>query len=136
MLQHPMKLLALSALTAALGVGPVAAGSICCACSNTCAPVVVEVAPVTTPFYIVNQGPDYTGPGIVVGPYVGVDTAPATYPYVGRDYYYPPYPYARHHIPRAHVRWHGQHRVHVSQRYVSHGHISHKTMRPFDPRDK
>jgi hypothetical protein len=97
MLPHPTKLMMAAALTAAIGATPAAAGGFaCCSCEVGCAPLVAVVPPITTPFYIVNQGPVYTGPGIVVVPgYIEVDTAPATYPYVGRDYYF-----RRHHKHR------------------------------------
>jgi hypothetical protein len=109
MLHASMKFMALAALIAA--TSPAAAGSPCCACVPGCAvPVGVVTEPFTAPFLIVDQGPVYTGPGIVLVPgYVLVDTAPATYPYVGRDYAYPPYPYYhrrhRHHAPPLRVRW-------------------------------
>ena len=137
MLQHPMKLFALTALVAALGVGPAAAGSACCACGNTCAPMVELAPPVAGPFYIAHQGPDYTGPGIVLVPgYVEVDTAPATYPYVGRDYYFPPYPYVRQH--GGHHAKPARHHVHrhVSDRRAMHKRPRYNPKRPFDPNDK
>jgi hypothetical protein len=145
MLQYPSKLFALTALVAAIGVGPAAAGGYsCCVCADGCAPVVVA-PPLQGPFYIVNQGPDYTGPGIVLvpGPVV-IDTAPATYSYVGRDYYYPPlYPAVRyhrhakrvHHVRREDVRWHRPHRVYVSERRIKHA-PRYNPKRPFDPNDK
>jgi hypothetical protein len=145
MLQHPSKLFALTALVAAIGAGPATAGGYsCCACADACAPVVVAPPP-QGPFHIVNQGPDYTGPGIVLvpGPVV-IDTAPATYPYVGRDYDYPLYPAVRHHhharplrhhVHREDVRWHRPHRVHVSERWIKHA-PRYNPKRPFDPNDK
>jgi hypothetical protein len=98
MSHYPIKLLAFAALAAAISAGPAAAGGYsCCSCVGGCAPV-WAAPPVTGPFYIVDQGPNYVGPGIVLVPgYVEVDTAPATYPYVGRDYYFPSYPGVYHH---------------------------------------
>jgi hypothetical protein len=49
-------------------------------------------------FYVVNHGPVYSGPNIVVGSgYHHFEGVPAIYPYVGRSYWYRPYdggPYA------------------------------------------
>lgn len=51
-------------------------------------------------FYLVNHGPVFTGPGIVVSPHYfdfNFDAPPAIYPYVGPTYWYRPYdggPYA------------------------------------------
>jgi hypothetical protein len=96
MLHHSIRYLALAALLAGISASPAAAGS-CCACAGGCAPAVLVTPPLfTAPFLIVDQGPVYSGPGIVVVPgYVAVNTMPATYPYVGRDYAYPPYVYYR-----------------------------------------
>jgi hypothetical protein len=128
-MQHtPTRLLAFAALTIAISAGPAAAGGAgCCSCAVGCPPLVAVVPAVTEPFYIVNQGPDYTGPGIVLVPgYIEVDTAPATYPYVGRDYgshhryvLVPGGGYAEPRIPDVHRHYLGRHkhyRVHVSVR--------------------
>jgi len=84
---------ALSTLT------PATAGS-CCPCDPICmqaVPVFVVPQPVyVKPIYIVNRGPVYGGPGIVTRPLKKHFNVPlADYPYVGREYLYPPYnPYA------------------------------------------
>ena len=72
----------------------------CCGCNTPCwAPgryiPVVHVPDVVTyygPMYVVNQGPVYSGPGVVT--YAGYfdDYRPmASYPYFVDDYYYPHY---------------------------------------------
>jgi hypothetical protein len=73
------RLIALGALAAGAGVNTAAAGS-CCVCWAAC-----------KPFYVVNQGPLYTGPGIMVGRRYfdfEYDAPPAIYPYVGPAYWY------------------------------------------------
>ena len=119
------RLIALATLAVLALPGAANAGSPCCACPLPCA--------VPEPFYIVNQGPTYSGPGIVVmpGP-TAVDTMPAAYPYVGRDYYVPHYPYYR----KAHRTYYRsiKHRVHY--RHVVKRRVSHKTVLPLDPGDK
>jgi hypothetical protein len=68
--------------------------------------------PGPAPIYIVNQGPEYSGPGIMVpytayAPEAGL-AAPGTYPYIGR-YGYPGYgqPYYRARFAyHPHQRWH------------------------------
>jgi hypothetical protein len=112
---------------AAFGAGPAAAGGAsCCSCANGCPPRIAAAPAIDGAFYIVNQGPDYTGPGIVLVPgYVEVDTSPATYPYVGRDYdlrhryvLVPGGSYAEPRIPYIHRPYlsRHKHRVHVSVR--------------------
>lgn len=69
------------------------------------APVVIDVPPtgylldpsdMRKPMYVVNQGPDYSGPGIYAVPtyseggYAFTEPSPAPYPYV-RSYGYGPY---------------------------------------------
>jgi hypothetical protein len=58
--------------------------------------------PGPAPIYIVNQGPEYSGPGIMIpytnyAPEAGL-AAPGTYPYIGH-YRYPRYGYARYGHP-------------------------------------
>jgi hypothetical protein len=92
-------LLALGAMASISAATTSAAGS-CCACDPFCAPpapVLLVPQPVyVKPIYIVNQGPVYGGPGIVTRPLKKHFNVPlADYPYVGQDFYYPPYnPYA------------------------------------------
>ncbi|MEA2991037.1 MAG: hypothetical protein QOG83_3748 [Alphaproteobacteria bacterium] len=108
MLRHPLPLAALGVLAAAAMAGQAAAGS-CCACAMPCAAPapVVQVAP-APPMYIVNQGPSYYGPGVVVSPfYFPPETMPALnpYPYVSRDYYVPYFDDRYYVAPRRH-RYH------------------------------
>lgn len=87
----------------------------CCGCVSACAPAPVvhrHLAPVYRPYrepiYVVNQGPVYSGPNIMLVPGAWQDeTTPAVYPYIGHDYYRPSYRW-RHGLmyPRAR-RWHG-----------------------------
>jgi hypothetical protein len=99
MLVRSSLLLVLGTIGALSTLTPAAAGS-CCACSPICvqpAPVFVVPQPVyVKPIYIVNQGPVYSGPGIVTRPLKKHFNVPlADYPYVGRDHWYPRYnPYA------------------------------------------
>lgn len=87
------------------------------------APVVEPTPVAAAPIYVVNQGPDYTGPGIMV-PYhtwssVPVAAPPAAYPYIhgyGRGYGVPrprlafsPRVYHRP-LPVWHTRWYRYHR--------------------------
>jgi hypothetical protein len=94
MLRQSLKLLALATFAVLTAAAPASAGSYCCGCGYACAPA-IGVVPVpaplfTQPFLIVDQGPVYSGPGIVLLPgLVEVDTRPATYPYVGRDFAFP-----------------------------------------------
>jgi hypothetical protein len=66
------------------------------------------VAP--TPLYVVNQGPQFSGPGMMIpfspyAPAAGL-AAPGAYPYIGRPAYYP-YGYGmRRYAYRAHHYWH------------------------------
>jgi hypothetical protein len=81
MFRRSIQFLALGAFAAVAAPGGAAANP-CCAC--------VQV--VCEQFYIVNHGPVYTGPGIVVSPaYFEQDRWPTVYPYVGRTYLYQPY---------------------------------------------
>ena len=128
MIRRSLQWLALGALTASAAVTQAAAGSCCNVCAAPCvAPVpVVAVQPVPVPpVFVVNQGPLYTGPGIMTYPgYFNEWRAPAFYPYVSVDYYYPAYsPY--YYEPRRYR--------HVSYRAKP----AHRAYtRPLDPRDK
>jgi hypothetical protein len=99
--------LALVAVTAALAAAamlrPAAAGD-CCACVGGCgiyAPVPplwsVLPPPTPVPFYIVNQGPDYSGNFITTLPTIDAEGPPVDYPYVGPRVHrlYGPGPYRR-----------------------------------------
>jgi hypothetical protein len=107
------RLLALGALAAGAAVNTAAAGGACCACWDAC-----------EPFYVVNQGPLYTGPGIVLGRRYfdfEYDPPPPIYPYIGPTYGYRPYdgPYVS--VRRQAYRMRAPRPVMVS---------------PLDPRDK
>jgi hypothetical protein len=80
MFRRSIQFLALGAVAAVAAASGAAAGS-CCACAPACGQ-----------FYIVNQGPVYSGPGIVVTPgYFELDRVRAVYPYIGSTYWYQPY---------------------------------------------
>jgi hypothetical protein len=57
----------------------------------TFAPVFLTYAPVPVyvPTYVVDQGPVYTGPGIITLPHYEWAAEPVGYPYVGPYYYLP-----------------------------------------------
>lgn len=74
-----------------------------CGCGCGCGErgLLVYAQPAVTPFYVVNQGPEYSGPGIMVpygtyAPQAGL-AVPGEYPYVGY--------YGRHYAYRHHY-WH------------------------------
>jgi hypothetical protein len=102
-------LIALGALAAGASAGPAAAGDYryhygC----GPCEPY--------EPFYVVNHGPMYSGPGIVVAPgYFDLDPGlPVAYPYVGPHYWYRPYdggPYAYPIRHRPYHRYHSRYYV-------------------------
>ena len=111
MFRRSLQWLAFGALLAAAPVSQASAGGCCSGCAAPCvlaAPVVVAapivaVQPVPVlPVYVVNQGPLYSGPGIMTYPgYFNEWRAPTFYPYVSVDAYYPAYhawyrPYHRH----------------------------------------
>jgi len=80
-------LLALVAL-ATITATPAAAGS-CCDCAVGCPPIVVQEWGYEKPYFIVNQGPVYSGPGIFIGPWIKPFHKPlAHYPYVSHDFPY------------------------------------------------
>jgi hypothetical protein len=76
-----------------------------------CQQPVVYAAP--TPIYVVNQGPDYTGPGVMIpqGTYSpdANYAEPEDYPYVRHHYYHPHTAYREHydhpHFYRPMPRW-------------------------------
>src|SRR5437870_5335676 len=75
----PRVSLALGLLASLAAIPQASAGSCCQQCAAPCATPWVP-APAYyygTQFYVVNEGPTYTGPGIV--------TLPPNYPYVGGD---------------------------------------------------
>lgn len=73
-----------------------------CGCGCGCGrSMVYAVVMQPTPFYLVNQGPVYSGPGLMIpygayAPQVGL-APPGAYPYIGRRWY-------RHHGHWAHWR--------------------------------
>ena len=70
-------------------------------------PVPVVVVQPAAPYYVVNQGPVYTGPGIVTYPgYFNEWVTPTYYPYVSVDYYSPRSPYFEPRPYRRHIRHH------------------------------
>jgi hypothetical protein len=101
--------LPLIAALAALAATP-AAADYCCECAVGCPPVVVLEQGYVPPYFIVNRGPVYSGPGINVGPWVRPFYKPiADYPYVDHDYpYYRGY-YGRVHVPRYHGHYRKRH---------------------------
>lgn len=69
--------------------------------------------PAVAPIYIVNQGPQYSGPGIMIPSlnYSQGFAATGAYPYVGRYPYRPYYPrYYMHHVH--HYYWHRTYPLH------------------------
>jgi hypothetical protein len=136
MFRRPLQLLALGTVISAAAATQAAAGSCCGGCWSPCvapAPVVVAPTPVVvqpvvvpvTPVYVVNQGPIYSGPGIMTYPgYFDEWQWPRFYPYVGVDVYAPLY---RPYEPRRYYR-------HVSYRAKPVHHRGYR--RPLDPADK
>ena len=126
MFRRSIQLLALGTV-AAVTTASGAAAHPCCAC----APMVCEQ------FYIVNHGPVYSGPGIVVSPaYFELDKWPAVYPYVGRTYWYQPYDGGPYFEPSRHGTYH-RHVVHRWQRPAHYPRVPRQLVPPpLDPRDK
>jgi hypothetical protein len=143
MLRKLSCLIALGTLAASAAASPAGAGYYyrygCASCA---------------PYYVVNHGPVYSGPGIVVAPgYFDLDPGlPVAYPYVGPHYWYRPYdggPYAdpiRHGIYyRHHGRYYapaelgpGPQIIHVGGRIRPHHHArvpQRLPVPPLDPRD-
>src|SRR3954452_14405916 len=90
MLRSSLTLL-IAAAAAGLATGNVQAGG----CADPCGPGVVAVVaaptPAPAPFYIVDQGPVYYGPGVTRGPTFFEDvTSPYRFPYIGSSYYWAP----------------------------------------------
>jgi hypothetical protein len=112
MYRRSLYLLAASAAAALAFANPANAGGCCeCVAIPTCPPaeyIPVLELPEVTPIYVVNQGPVYTGPGIVSAPmFYKLRTSTAPYPYIGHEHYYPRvYRRARvvHYQPRRLVR--------------------------------
>lgn len=91
MTSRPLLLLALGATASMSAAAPAIAGPYCVA---PCVPHVVIVQPAeplyVKPFFVVDQGPVYGGPGIVTWPRIKEFHVPAAnYPYVTHVYYYP-----------------------------------------------
>ena len=129
MLRRPLQHLVLAALVSLAAASQAAAGA-CCNCGTPCMVTgryipVMDVS-VVTPIYVVNQGPTYTGPGVMTYPgFFDERRPPADYPYVSHDYPYPQY----HTWQRGYHRHGGySHRVRT---------VSHRSYRqPLHPRDK
>jgi hypothetical protein len=89
MVRYSLHLLALAAVTAFAAGGEAAAGS-CCACPAPCdTDQVVEIVAAhrPAPFYVVDQGPIYAGPGIVSFPTTFKHhQSIGAYPYIGHGY--------------------------------------------------
>jgi hypothetical protein len=120
MIRCSFYLFAASGIAALALASPATAGG-CCECVPGCPPAeylpVLEL-PDATPIYVVNQGPVYTGPGIVSMPmFYKLRTSTAPYPYIGHESY-SGYPYIHR---RARV-------VHYQPRRL--------VRPPLDPRDK
>src|SRR3954470_24319508 len=96
MIRHSLHFLAFGAAAVFAAGGEAAAGS-CCNCPAPCAPepvveVVVE-AHAPAPFYVVDQGPNFTGPGIISYPTVRkLYQSIGDYPYIGHGGGYHPRP--------------------------------------------
>jgi hypothetical protein len=77
----------IAGIAAGLATESVQAGG----CTDPCGLVTVEAVsvPTSAPFYLVDQGPVYYGPGITRGPtYFEVLTPSHRFPYVGGSYYW------------------------------------------------
>jgi hypothetical protein len=99
MIRSSFLVLALGAFAATSAATPAAA---CCGCAVTCGSYATYgyAQPVPynyQPYYMVNQGPDYSGNFLVRYPTIESEGY-ADYPYVGGGYYrpYPVAPYYRH----------------------------------------
>jgi hypothetical protein len=115
MFRRSIQLLAFGAVAAVTPLSGAAAADYCSPCMS----VAYEQ------FYIVNHGPVYSGPGIVVAPaYFELDRWPATYPYIGHTYWYQPYDGGPAYEPSRHGMYHRRHVRHI------------RGPRPLDPRDK
>jgi hypothetical protein len=88
--------LAVAAAVLMAAVSQASAGSACCNCAVTCVtpgqyiPVLeVPNVAIVSPYYVVNHGPVYSGPGIVTYPaYAPVVRPWETYPYDATYYNY------------------------------------------------
>jgi hypothetical protein len=99
--------LLIAASAAGFATGSVQAGG----CIDPCGAVVAAVSAPVAPFYLVDQGPVYYGPGVTRGPTYFESGPSHLFPYVGSTYYW---------IPAAPPRI-------VT---VSRGHLSHWHARP------
>jgi hypothetical protein len=109
MMRRALQILAGAALAATAITSQASAGGCCTACVVPAVPCVtsryipVVNVPSVVPIYVVNQGPTYTGPGIMTYPGYFDEYHPRTnYPYVAVDYPYPRYHGWRHshHVKR------------------------------------
>jgi hypothetical protein len=88
MVRHSLHLLALGA-AAALALGGEAVAGSCCDCPAPCDTEQFEVVATRAPapFYVVDQGPIFAGPGIVSFPTTyKKHQSIAVYPYIGHGY--------------------------------------------------
>jgi hypothetical protein len=112
MSRRAFQILAIAATATVATISQAAAGGCCAACGPCPTVVVGRFIPVVevvnvAPIYVVNQGPTYSGPGVMTYPgYFDVPTPPAVYPYVGGGYYYPRY----HHVTRSYRTAHRSYR--------------------------
>jgi hypothetical protein len=135
------RLLAVSALATGAAANSVAAGWYDC---GECDPVYFanQNCRGCEQFYVVNEGPVYSGPGIMVSPgYHQLDPAPVAYPYVGPRYWYRPYDGEPHYY-RRHVRYHSPVELREpgyrsGPRIDRHRYMRHmRVTPPLDPRNK
>jgi hypothetical protein len=109
-----LQLLAFAILAAAATAAPALAGSAaCCGCNGVC-PVVQVLEPSDyKPIYVVNQGPTFSGYGIVTAPATVARIKVRHYPYAGHGWQlYRPYDGGPYSDPTGH-RMHYIQRVHV-----------------------
>jgi hypothetical protein len=136
MIRHAFHLLALGAATTLAAGGEAAAGG-CCNCPTPCATEqVVEVveAHAPAPFYVVDQGPIYAGPGIISFPTIRKEYQRiGDYPFIGHGY-------GRHRHPHGDVvLWHKARVVYIdtkAPRRVMHRAPAPLVRPPLNPRDK
>jgi hypothetical protein len=137
MIRHALRLLALGAAASVAAGGEATAGS-CCNCPAPCpTEQVVEIfeAHAPAPFYVVDQGPNFTGPGIISFPTVRKEYQSITdYPFIGHGY-------GRHRHPHGEVvLWHKSRVVYVDakapRRLVGRSTPTPLVRPPLNPRDK
>jgi hypothetical protein len=146
MIRHSLHRLALGTVALFAAGGGQAAASDCCACPAPCVTermVEVVAVPATAPFYVVNEGPIYAGPGIMSVPTTyKKHQSIGAYPYIGRGYGH----YHRH-DPEI-VIWQKSRVLYIDAKAPPRMGMSHparmtpyrnaprRLLRPLDPRDK